>query len=231
MVFQSLLSTAVGAIGGGSGVMGAACIVPSAGFNGKQEKTPVKVRQAWDLNCVRTFNDLPSGVSHRRPGEDDDGVGLEEALCAWQSAAEIEPLCRGNQKTQSNYGTFSRKSCLFSSAVEDKLTVFRDKCKAAPEDMSDTVSRASTATARSDEHTCFVRHELQSSDTLGSLALKYNVTVNDIIRANGASGTSHNALLVRKFLQIPVLVESPEGAGSVANSDSDSEGDEDTERA
>ena len=142
-----------------------------------------------------------------------------ERLNDWQHAEEVKPFfC-----TSRNYGTFTRRDFLYSgSAVTPVRPVsFLESANCAQ------IGRASSKglgaamhPGRSCERACesaqnaensvsFFEHALQPGDTLSALAVKYQVQVNDIARANGISGLgSHASLLVRKSLRIPVLAVS-----------------------
>lgn len=149
--------------------------------------------------------------------------GANERLNDWQHAEEVRPIFR----TSRNYGTFTRRDFLYSG------TACAPARPAAPEESASCAvvgwssSRGSGASTRPSQSSEGVRasnhdlgvesrakqgffeHTLRSGDTLSALAVKYQVQVNDIARANGISGMGSQAsLLVRKSLRIPLLSSS-----------------------
>lgn len=152
-----------------------------------------------------------------------------ERLNDWQHAEEVVPLFRSSVSARSscNYGTFARRDFLYSGAAAcatpssatthmASSSVERAECDKSDSSSSSTSSRSneerhgtaqaqSAAGSASAHAASFVEHVLRPGDTLSALAVKYQVHVNDITRANGISGMGSNSLLVRKSLKIPVL--------------------------
>jgi LysM repeat protein len=163
-----------------------------------------------------------------------------EKLNHWQHAEEIKPLFRGSSG-YGTYGTFSRRDFLYSaaacapaSAAGSGKSSHKSPLLCAQRARSDSLTGSETSNQPGDKDSSvgsLVIHTLRPGDTLSSLALKYQVQVNDIARANGISGSgSHASLLVRKSLRIPVLAkldagesgdeaeiesQAPEGQGGV----------------
>lgn len=159
-----------------------------------------------------------------------------EKLNDWQHAEEIVPLFRSSVAARSscNYGTFARRDFLYSgaaacapSSVTTQMAsslVERAECgksdsssstsSRSNEERHGTAQTSSAAGSASTQVASFIEHMLRPGDTLSALAVKYQVHVNDITRANGISGMgSHTSLLVRKSLRIPVLSFAVQFAG------------------
>ena len=142
-----------------------------------------------------------------------------ERLNDWQHAEEVKPIFR----TSRNYGTFTRRDFLYSGTACAPA-----RPASPPQPASDAVTKLSTlsgsgASTRpsqscecasesrhgAEANAAYIEHILRPGDTLSALAVKHQVQVNDIARANGLSGMgSHASLLVRKSLRIPVLANS-----------------------
>ena len=142
-----------------------------------------------------------------------------ERLNDWQHAEEVKPIFR----TSRNYGTFTRRDFLYSGtacaparpasppqpangAVTKLSTLSGSEASTRP---SQSCECASESRHGAEANAAFIEHILRPGDTLSALAVKHQVQVNDIARANGLSGMgSHASLLVRKSLRIPVLANS-----------------------
>ena len=134
----------------------------------------------------------------------------------WQHAEEIKPLCRSSS-SYGTYGTFTRQNFLYSAAACAPTRAQGSQDASAPRARSDSTSASGEAARKpgdkdSSSAQSLVIHTLRPGDTLSALAVKYQVQVNDIARANGISGFgSHASLLVRKSLRIPVLAQQDAG--------------------
>jgi LysM repeat protein len=164
---------------------------------------------------------------------------VNERLNDWQHAEEVKPIfC-----TSRNYGTFTRRDYLYSGSagVPSRSASPLESANCAPTERATSKgSGAATQPGGSCERPCeptqgaenmsFFEHVLRPGDSLSALALKYQVQVNDIARANGISGMgSHASLLVRKSLRIPVLAGSASQAREASDQEPPANGKESTE--
>ena len=150
--------------------------------------------------------------------------GANEKLNHWQHAEEVKPLFRSEERTYgTNYGTFTRRDFLYSgSARVDTPTVEASAARAGNREVAACVGKCAAGSAHGTgaQTGGFLEHALRPGDTLSALAVRYNVQVSDISRANGLSGMgSSSSLLVRKSLRIPVLAAATPRQNSPARAD------------
>mmetsp|Transcript_34509 Transcript_34509/g.108167 ORF Transcript_34509/g.108167 Transcript_34509/m.108167 type:complete len:217 (+) Transcript_34509:124-774(+) len=214
MLFQSLLSTSMNfsnTLLGGSSAENAVAISAL-----KEASSPSKhVR----LGIARTFDDIKHANNHKRPesssrrtkacsnagddqsrpvatrrgdlDEDEDSETLGK-LVDWKTEDEIKPLW----SSQRNYGTFTRTYLHYSASAMASVDVNRSQPTKSPEpgakstDVKVTSHEQPTNRSTSNSDSNFIMHNVSRDDTLSALALKYRVTVNDIMRANGMTGSS-----------------------------------------
>ena len=185
------------------------------------------------IGSVRTFNNLSPERANRRalddagenwsvvgtcadgPGSskaEEDGV-LPDALDALMQGEQLSPIWR----TQRNYGTFTRASFTYSAAVTDTSAASQKRNPAetnvaqAGGQMRGTagegIAAKSAAPAQDADvqgaAAAFREHTVSRGDSMAALAVRYGVSVTDIMRANGMTGSSQHSLLVRKTLRVP----------------------------
>jgi len=160
--------------------------------------------------CSDARNDETRPVATRRGDlDEDEGSETLGKLVDWKTEDEIKPLW----SSQKNYGTFTRTYLHYSASAMASVDASRSLPAKVPKlangertksiDSNTTSNDQPTNATSSNSDSNFVIHNVSRDDTLSALALKYRVTVNDIMRANGMTGSSQSSLLVRKSLKIP----------------------------
>jgi len=189
---------------------------------GRSFESQVALGKVDMIGLTRTFSGFPPEQAARRPVVEDGagwsavdtGVGppplqREESAAALPDA--LDALLQGEQLapiwcTQRNYGTFSRQTCTYSAAVSDHTSASRKASSAAPSSApvasatpsSDAAHpRADTEALRREESLgdgeAFTEHAVARSDSVSALAIRYRVSVTDIMRANGMTGSSQRS--------------------------------------
>ncbi|KAJ1491190.1 hypothetical protein T484DRAFT_1933756 [Baffinella frigidus] len=141
---------------------------------------------------------------------EEGAAALPDALDALLQGEQLAPIwC-----TQRNYGTFSRQTCTYSAAVSDYSSASRKASAAASEGRNAPVSSEAPSEARSSDAAhpkpssadalrredslgdgeAFTEHAVATSDSVSALAIRYGVSVTDIMRANGMSGSSQRSV-------------------------------------
>jgi LysM repeat protein len=151
------------------------------------------------------------GGPHTTLQRQESAAALPDALDALLQGEQLAPIwC-----TQRNYGTFSRQTCTYSAAVSDHTSASRkasapsaapSEAQKAPVSSATPFERASSEAAhpRADTEAlrreeslgdgeAFTEHAVATSDSVSALAIRYRVSVTDIMRANGMTGSSQRS--------------------------------------